>query len=431
MTGEKTFYEFVNFTFFLDKLHGIKYCRQSQYRKEYIMRLLEYESKEILASHGIPTPVGAVVSSPDHISISTPLVMKAQIPIGGRQKAGGVVDALDQSDVESKLRQMLGSTVRGFRVNKVLVEEKLAIAQEFYLGITYDTVVKEPIAIFSAEGGVDIEELALREPEKVQRRHFSVRSGLPEYMAREMISQTGITGRTLLGLSTIFSLLAAIFLEQDATIAEINPLAQTKDGKRVALDCHLEIDDDALYRHPDSAEKEKDPSRIRGSRTASDFEKKAAEIDSLDQKGVAGRLIEFDGNLGLIIGGGGASLTAFDAVQRHGGHPANYCEIGGNPSVLKTKELTKHILSKPGVEKIAVIMNVVSNTRVDLMARGVIKGILEAGRNPSDTLAVFRIPGAWEEEGFKILSKYGVDYCDRSVSIDEAARKGVEKLGKH
>jgi len=121
-------------------------------------------------------------------------------------------------------------------------------------------------------------------------------------------------------------------------------------------------------------------------------------------------------------------LTAFDAIQRHGGHPANYCEIGGNPSVRKTKELTKHILSKPGVDKIAVIMNVVSNTRVDLMARGVIKGILESGKNPAETIAVFRIPGAWEEEGFLILSKYGVEYCDRTVSIDEAARRGVEKL---
>jgi len=313
-------------------------------------------------------------------------------------------------------------------VNKVLVEERLDIAQEFYLGITYDTVAKKPVAIFSAEGGVDIEHLAQQEPEKLQKRHFSVKHGLPEYMAREMISQTNITGSTLLGVSNIFSLLATAFLENDATIAEINPLGQTRDGRRVALDCHLEIDDDALYRNPGIAEKEKDPHRVEGGRVASEFEKKAAEIDNLDQRGVAGRLIEFDGNLGLIIGGGGASLTAFDAVQRHGGHPANYCEIGGNPSVLKTRELTKHILSKPGVEKIAVIMNVVSNTRVDLIARGVIKGILEAGRNPSETLSVFRVPGAWEEEGFKILSKYGVDYYDRTVSIDEAARKAVEKL---
>ena len=394
------------------------------------MRLLEYESKEILAAKGIPIPAGIVISSINDISLPAPAVIKAQIPMGGRQKAGGVVEAKDQKEAESKLKQMLLSTVRGYRVNKVLVEEKLDVAQEFYLGITYDTVAKEPIAIFSAEGGVDIEALARQKPEKVQKRHFSVRTGLPEYMAREMISLTGITGKTLLGLSNIFYLLANIFLKNDAIITEINPLAQTKEGKRVALDCHLEIDDDALYRNPGIAEKIKSPNRIEGGRDTSYFEKKASEIDNLDQKGVAGRLIEFDGNLGLIIGGGGASLTAFDAVQRHGGHPANYCEIGGNPSVLKTKELTKHILSKPGVEKIAVIMNVVSNTRVDLMARGVIKGILEAGKSPSEILAVFRIPGAWEEEGFKILSKYGVDYCDRTVSIDEAAKLGVEKLIK-
>ena len=392
------------------------------------MRLLEYESKEILSAKGIPVPKGLVISSLDGISFPLPAFIKAQIPIGGRQKAGGVVMARDKKEAEAKITHMLSSTVQGYYVNKVLIEERLDVAQEFYVGITYDTVAKQPIAIFSAEGGVDIEELARQKPEKVQKRHFSVRTGLPEYLAREMISLTGISGKTLLGLSNIFSLLANIFLENDATIAEINPLAQTTDGKRVALDCHLEIDDDALFRNRKIAEKEKDPDRITGKQKQSDFEKKAVDIDNLDQKGVAGRLIEFDGDLGLIIGGGGASLTAFDAVQRHGGHPANYCEIGGNPSVLKTKELTKHILSKSGVEKIAVIMNVVSNTRVDLMARGVIKGILEAGKNPSETLVVFRVPGAWEEEGFKILSKYGVDYCDRTISIDEAARKGVEKL---
>ena len=122
------------------------------------------------------------------------------------------------------------------------------------------------------------------------------------------------------------------------------------------------------------------------------------------------------------------SLTAFDAVKAYGGNPANYCEIGGNPSVFKVKELTRHILSKAGVEKILVIMNVLSNTRVDLVARGVIKGVLEAGKKPSETIAIFRVPGAWEQEGFKILSRYGVHYCDRTVSIDEASKIAVEKM---
>jgi Succinyl-CoA synthetase, beta subunit len=148
----------------------------------------------------------------------------------------------------------------------------------------------------------------------------------------------------------------------------------------------------------------------------------------VDHRGVAGRVVEFDGNLGLVIGAGGGSLTIFDAIQKYGGRPANYCEIGGNPSVLKACELTKLILSKPGVDKIAVIMNVVSNTRVDIVARGVVKGIIEMGFDPAEKIAVFRIPGAWEAEGYKLLEKYGVDYCDRTVSMSEAARRAVEKI---
>jgi len=145
--------------------------------------------------------------------------------------------------------------------------------------------------------------------------------------------------------------------------------------------------------------------------------------DGLDD--VAGRVVEFDGNLGLVIGAGGGSLTIFDAVQKYGGKPANYCEIGGNPSVNKAMELTKLILSKPGVEKIAVIMNVVSNTRADIVARGVIKGVVESGQDPAEKISIFRIPGSWEADAFKILGKYGVEYCDRSVSMHEAARRAA------
>jgi succinyl-CoA synthetase beta subunit/citryl-CoA synthetase large subunit len=275
---------------------------------------------------------------------------------------------------------------------------------------------------------VDIEELAACQPEKVTREYFSARARLPQYRAREIISDAGISGKMLIGLGSVLSSLADIFIDSDATLAEINPIALTDEGKLVVLDCHLEIDDDALFRHEEVAKKQQEKDRYVGGRSSTDFERKAAEIDNLDHRGVAGRMIEFDGTLGLIIGGGGASLTAFDAVQQHGGNPANYCEIGGNPSVLKVKELTKHIFSKPNVEKIAVIMNVVSNTRVDMVARGIVKGILESGKLPSEAVAVFRVPGAWEEEGFKILSKYGVSYCDRTISIDEAAKMAVERM---
>lgn len=391
------------------------------------MRLLEYESKQILKKYGLRVPGGVVATSPSEAlgHLDFPVVIKAQIPLGGRGKAGGILEANNQEESSAEIKTLLSKQIREYRANRVLVESKVDIRQEFFMAVTYDTVVKEPVAIFSSRGGVDIEGIAKQEPDKVSQEHFSLREGLPDYRARTIIAETGVTGKLLLGLGGALSRLAQIFIDYDATIAEINPLALTGSGQLVALDCHIDVDDDALFRHKEIADIQMDTQRFESSRPQSEFERKAAEIDNLDHRGVAGRVIEFDGNLGLIIGGGGASLTAFDAIQAHGGKPANYCEIGGNPSVLKVKELTRHLLTKPGVEKVAVIMNVVSNTRVDLVARGIIKGILETGKNAGDTVAVFRIPGAWEDEGSKILSKHGVRFCDRTVSIDGAAKIAV------
>ena len=390
------------------------------------MRLLEYESKEILSKYQISTPAAVVISKGDPFDIKGPVVLKSQIPVGGRSKSGGILEASTYDDAKTHIEHLFSTSLKGYQANNILIEEKMEVAQEFFMAVTYNTVIKAPVAIFSREGGVEIETLAAREPGKVWQEPFSVRSKLPQYRAREIISETGVTGKLLLGLAAIFSKLADIFLDYDATLAEINPLALIKDGRLIALDCRLEVDDDAAFRHKEFVQFMQDQSRFEASRQVTEFERKAAEIDKIDHRGVAGRMIEFEGNMGLIIGGGGASLTAFDAVRAHGGAPANYCEIGGNPSVQKVAELTKLILSKSNIRKIAVIMNVVSNTRVDLVARGIIKGILEAGKVPSETVAVFRIPGAWEEEGFKILSKYGVGYCDRTVSIDDAAHIAVE-----
>jgi succinyl-CoA synthetase beta subunit/citryl-CoA synthetase large subunit len=394
------------------------------------VRLLEFESKAILKEYQIATPAGKLVSATDPVEIDGPVVLKSQVPIGGRGKAGGILEAATGAQAQAGLKQLFATLVRGYRNQKILVEEKAQVDREFYLAVTYDTVAKAPVAIFSAEGGIDIEELAAREPEKVRRETFSILWGFAQYRARQIIADTGISGKLLLGLGTVFSKLAQVFLDHDATLAEINPLALTKDGQLIALDCHLDIDDDAIFRHRQLAAIQEDETRVQSVKSMSEFERKAAAIDNLDHRGVAGRVIEFDGDMGLIIGGGGASLTAFDAIRAHGGKPANYCEIGGNPSVRKVKELTRLILSKPNVKKIAVIMNVVSNTRVDMVARGIIRGILETGRQPSETIAAFRIPGAWEEEGAKILSKYGVPFLDRTVSIDEAARIGVEKMNR-
>jgi len=392
------------------------------------MRLFEFEAKRLLKGYGIPIPSGKLVYSVEEVQIEGPSVLKAQIPAGGRKKAGGVVFVSDEKEARKEASRIFGAPLRGYPVEGLLIEDQIPIEREIFLAVTYDTTAKSAIAILSTEGGVDIEELAKTHPEKVVTERFSLRGGFYEFQARNMVLRGGLKGKELLEVSGILHRMVQLFVDCDATIVEVNPLVLTTKDELFACDAHIDIEDEALYRQKKLEDKFGIKKRESGSRKQTEFEKKAQEIDNLDHRGVAGRVIEFDGDLGLIIGGGGASLTTFDAVRKSGGKPANYCEIGGNPSVLKVKELTKHLLSKPGVKKIAVIMNVVSNTRVDLVARGVIKGILESGREPAQTIAVFRIPGAWEEEGFKILKRYGINYCDRTVSIDEAARRAVEKM---
>ena len=214
------------------------------------------------------------------------------------------------------------------------------------------------------------------------------------------------------------------------TLAEINPLAEMEDGTFVALDAHMDMENEARPRQKALLkELGVGDEETRQAREATEFELAGEEVDAQDHRGVAGNVTEFDGDLGLVIGAGGGSLTLFDAVRKYGGKPANYCEIGGNPSVSKAKGLAKLVLQKPGVEKIAVMMSIVSNTRVDIVARGVIAACLELGYDPSEKISIFRIPGAWEEEGFKILERYGVRYADRSVSMHEAAKMAVEGRG--
>ena len=215
------------------------------------------------------------------------------------------------------------------------------------------------------------------------------------------------------------------------TLAEINPLAQLDDGSFVALDAHMEMENEAIPRQKAVLAKIGigEGEGTREGHEPTPFESAVKAIDAADHRGVIqGKDTGFHGNLGLVIGAGGGSLTLTDAVRSQGGSPANYSEIGGNPSVAKACGLAKQVLQKDGVEKIAVMMSIVSNTRVDIVARGVIKACLELGKDPGETIAIFRIPGAWEEEGFKILDRYGVEYCDRSVSMHEAARRAVAKI---
>jgi succinyl-CoA synthetase beta subunit len=398
------------------------------------MRFFEYESRRILERERIPTSAAGFARTPEEARaaaerIAGPVVIKSQVLTGGRMKAGGVRFADAPEECEAIARDILALEINGHVPRGVLVAAKAPIAHEYYAGVIYDGVRKLPTFVFSDMGGIDIEEVAERHPEHIGRGHFSTVLPHMDFRAKNAISQTGVTGRDLTHLTPILSALARLFVKYDMTLAEINPLVKVEDGSFVAVDAHMAMENEARPRQRALlAELGVGDDETREAREATPFEIEGERIDAVDHRGVAGNVTEFDGNLGLVIGAGGGSLTLFDAVRRHGGQPANYCEIGGNPSVSKAANLTKLVLQKPGVEKIAVMMSIVSNTRVDIVARGVIKACVELGFDPAEKIAIFRISGAWEEEGFKILERYGVEYADRSVSMHEAARIAVEKV---
>ena len=399
------------------------------------MRFYEYESKALFERLGLPLGPRRVVNSPEEArtaaaEIGCPVVLKGQVLSGGRMKAGAVQFADTPDQAAEQYEAILPIVVRGESARSIQVEPKSPIAHEYYVGVTWDGRAKRPVVIFSDMGGIDIEEVAETHPEHVSQTHVSTIVPTTPRVAKEAVGAVGVSGGDLNRLTPIVAKLIDLFLEYDLTLAEINPLARLEDGSFLVLDGHVDMEAEARDAHAALlGELGIGDEETRQARAPTSFEIEGARVDASDHRGVAGNVVEFDGDLGLVIGAGGGSLTLFDAVRKHGGRPANYCEIGGNPSVKKACELTKLILSKPGVEKIAVMMNVVSNTRVDMVARGVIKGCLESGKDPAEVIAIFRIPGAWEEEGFKILAKYGVEYCDRSVSMFEAAGRAVEKLG--
>ena len=398
------------------------------------MRFYEYEAKALFRKHRLPLGAGEVVNSADEARaafgrLAGPAVLKSQVLSGGRMKAGAVKFADSADEAAAHFDAILPIVVKGESARSILIEEKSPVAQEYFVAITWDGRRKQPVLVFSDMGGIDIEEVAEKHPDHVSKTHFSSILPLTPRIAKEAIGATGVGGSALNKLTPIVFELMKIFLEYDLTLAEINPLARLENGQFIVLDGHIDMEAEARGEHKALLDELGiGDDETRQARPPTEFELAGARVNAVDHRGVAGNVVEFDGNLGLVIGAGGGSLTLFDAVRKHGGKPANYCEIGGNPSVGKAKELTKLILSKPGVEKIAVMMNVVSNTRVDIVARGVVKGCIEAGKDPAETIAIFRIPGAWEDEGFKILEKYGVEYCDRSVSMYDAAGRAVAKL---
>jgi len=388
--------------------------------------------KRLLAKHGVASVPGKLaMGAADAEGIASELggavVLKAQVISPTALEAGAVKTAASPGEAKQAAEALLRLDDGGRPPRGVLVERRIAAVCS--LALTYDGTRKRPV-MAATRGGGSVERIADEQPDRVVRRHFSALLPFSDYLAKELVSAFGWKGAECTTLTPIVSRLAQLFLKYDLTQLDVT-LGKLEDGKLVAVDCRADLEVEGRRRQKAILEElgiRADDSRA--VREPTPFEIEAAKIDAEDPRGVAGPVVEFDGNIGLVIGAGGGSLTLTDAVRRHGGRPANYAALGGNPSVRKAARLTKLILSKPGVEKIAVMSNVVSNTRADLVARGVIKAVTELGFEPAEKIAIFRVPGAWEADAFKILKKYGVEYCDRSVSMSEAAKRAVDKIGR-
>ncbi len=373
------------------------------------MKLSEAQSKALLARYGVPSPPSRVLTDPVEVeaavaSLALPLFVKAQVPVANRASRGLVVEGRRPEEVYAAVTKLLGHREGRWKVEELLLEKAVPAEDLLYVAVTVDGKRRRPILLAGRDGGSGVEERI--EPSIYE---LPCLKPWPPWLGLRTASDLGYRGELAAGLAKLLSGLLRAFFDCEALLVEVNPLALGPGGWTV-LDARIELDDDALYRHPDLTSS--------GPKGQTELEAAAEAVDRLDGRGVAGRLVEFDGDLGLLIGGGGASLTVFDAVLDAGLTPANYCEIGGNPTVRKVAALTKLILSKPSVRYLAVIMNVVSNTRADLIARGVLKGILEAGRDPAETLVAFRVPGSWEAEAALLLSSYGLRPLDRETPLD-------------
>ena len=374
------------------------------------MRLLEHQAKAVFARYGIPVPRGRVARTPDEAEqvareLGVPVAVKAQVPVGGRGRAGGVLFAETPEEAGEVARRLLGSEVRGVEVREVLVEEKLPIKRELYMGFTIDRSSRAYVAIASPEGGVEIEEVAERSPELIFKHVIDPLVGFRQYHALGLVKEMGYSGREALELAGIFMSLYKLLLDYDAELTEINPLAETEDGRFVAADARLIVDDNALFRHPELAEFE------RPTTGASQREREAREA------GLG--YVELDGDIGVIGNGAGLVMATLDMVALHGGRPADFLDVGGGASADRMAKALDIVLSNPRVK--VVLINIMGGiTRCDEIARGILAAMERLGvRKPM----VIRLVGTNEAEGRAILEAAGISVLD---SMEEAAKKAVE-----
>ncbi len=375
------------------------------------MKLYEYQAKNIFKEYRIPVPEGQIAETPEKAveiakNIGKPVAVKAQVLVGGRGKAGGIKFADIPEQVAEVASQLLGSKIKGIEVKRVLVEEKLEIECELYLGITVDRSARRYVAIASSRGGVDIEEVAREHPEAIIKHYIDPLLGFQSFEAREIVKRMGLKGRDLILTADILSKLWKIVEKYDAELVEINPLIKTRHGEIVAADARLIIDDNALFRHPE----------FKKTMKLEEGEMNERELKA-KEKGLA--YVELEGDIGIIGNGAGLVMATLDMVSLYGGKPANFLDVGGGADPERMEAALEIVLSNPRVK--VVFINILGGiTRCDWMA----KGIIEAREKiKTEVPLVVRMVGTLEEEGKKILQEAGIDVLD---SMEEAAKRVVE-----
>jgi succinyl-CoA synthetase beta subunit len=373
------------------------------------MNIHEYQAAEILQGYGIPTNPGKVATTPAEAEsiaaeFGTIVAIKAQVHTGGRGKAGGIKLAKTPAEAAAAAEAIIGMDIRGHQVNKVLVAAGAKIASEFYLGVILDRPNRNILIMASAEGGVDIEEVARERPEKIVRINADPYLGFHPYQARELAFKLGIPTDKVNSFASIALALYNVYVKEDATLAEINPLILTESGEFLALDSKISFDDNALFRHP-SQEALRDLA-----------EENLVELEAR-RSGIS--FVKLDGTIGCIVNGAGLAMATMDAVKLNGGEPANFLDVGGGASAEQVAKAFGLVTADPEVQ--AVFVNIFGGiTRGDVVANGIREALTKV---EVKVPIVVRLSGTNAEEGRAILAEAGITAV---TSMDEAAAAVVK-----
>jgi succinyl-CoA synthetase beta subunit len=375
------------------------------------MDLLEYQGKQLFARHGLRVSAGKAVQTVDDAAqaaaeIGYPVVVKAQVLIGGRGKAGGVKLAADESQLREHAAAILGMDIRGHTVHTVWIEHASEIASEYYASVLLDRSAKLPLVMFSTEGGVDIEQVAEQSPEKLVREHVDPLAGLSREQALEIARRGGADADAVEGVADALTALYEVWTQEDATLAEINPLIVTPEREVRALDAKVSLDGNALFRHPENQE-------LSDRENEDELERRAAE------EGL--QYVKLDGDIGILGNGAGLVMSTLDVVAQAGGSPANFLDAGGGSDAQKIKQAVELILANPAVK--AVLFNIFGGiTRGDEVARGLIAAFEEV--RPSVPFVV-RLDGTNDVEGRKLLTEAELPHVHAARTMNEAAEMVV------